>query len=786
MMDCTDYYVFLLDISTNEILEINEKDKNEILERMYFLQLRPFTLEESKKSKNKKLNEILKKKTFNEINNEIKIKISNIESHVPLYDVYTENIYLIKKYNVYTRVVHQHYRFPEKKLLEEIENNKKINEKYIQPNDKLLLRKIKKNELLLNFMAYFDLDILFGTYTKVFYKYSSFVGKETTVCKNPSFLPEFYHIKPYLTRSEVINFALNFGLKLSENYIEPEEINKICNKITKYQIDSQVLLKHQHHILNSNYLGLVQYYTLQGSFFMNQYLRNLTVYNQQNEYLESLISPMWNLVLTAPKFDKQYIVYRFVGRDDYLKNTKIGEIYTEKGFMSTTRDPFYRADLYKFGFILIKIKIPSDKVGVALCLETISHFPEEQEIIFPPNSKFKLISRDDNCEYYHTDINFMSKIKTKYEFEWVENSKITFERTIKFEENRSPIDFLKLKQISSISLIEKIKHFDNLFVNDMGQFKVNLADKEIIVLTEWFDSSGAYKNYYALETTTGYSMYSIYKGYILFYIEFAELKEGKQMHVNYYVKYSSVDASKVIGNDNLIKFFSSVAHYFDIHNVVIYANYLNCGTELIQSGGIRQREYEGTSYLLNSKNNSNNLSKLNNLNSSNNSNNKIGIMGGSYCNDIYQYLLNGKKMYAEDGILSVELQPKFSYHDLNYLKKQSPKEILQKIDRDELFQLYDKFYKDTNKLDNIADFYLWLIEENKCHLLDILINKIDKLLGKNNPFKNDIYILDSATYLYNRKYIQTYPTNISINPTIKRSIIKQGITETKFDEFRNK
>ena len=123
---------------------------------------------------------------------------------------------------------------------------------------------------------------------------------------------------------------------------------------------------------------------------------------------------MWNLVLSAPEFDKSYTFYRFIKEDSYLSGIKIGDLFTETGFVSTTRDPYYRSDLYKFGFILIKIKIPANRIGVALCLETVSHFPEEQEIIFPPNSKFKLISRDNDCVYYHTDSNFSSKIKTKY------------------------------------------------------------------------------------------------------------------------------------------------------------------------------------------------------------------------------------------------------------------------------------------------------------------------------------------------------------------------------------
>ena len=53
-----------------------------------------------------------------------------------------------------------------------------------------------------------------------------------------------------------------------------------------------------------------------------------------------------------------------------------------------------------------------------LCLEMISHFSGEQEIIFPPNACFKLVNKDENVKYHHTDTNFVSKIKTRYEFEY--------------------------------------------------------------------------------------------------------------------------------------------------------------------------------------------------------------------------------------------------------------------------------------------------------------------------------------------------------------------------------
>jgi hypothetical protein len=244
------------------------------------------------------------------------------------------------------------------------------------------------------------------------------------------------------------------------------------------------------------------------------------------------------------------------------------------------------------------------------------------------------------------------------------------------------------------------------------------------------------------------------------------------------MKYSSVDPNKVIGNDNLIKFFSSVAHYFDISNVVIYANYLNCNTTLVQSGGVIQRGFDSKEQITNYE-----QSVKKNIPT------KFNLIGGSYCSDLYQYLDTGIKKYSEDNILNQELIPKFSYHDLNLLKSVSPTQILVKDDRDEIYQLYDKYYKNFGKDDSIASFYLWLVKENKCYLLDLFIQKIDKILSqKNNPFKNDIYILDASTYLYNRKYINSYPINISIlDREIKRDIIGTDLQEQKiYNDRTNK
>lgn len=766
---------YLLNIKNDKIENI---DCTDALNKLYYLE---YTVPD----KNQLIDFADKHIDVNTIIKNNKINLSKIEDSIPLYDIYTDNIYLIGKYNVYDRVMHQNYRFPSDDILDELKIKLKALEKK-DSKDKLLLRQIKKINMMLNFMNCFDLDILHDTYIKIFYKYSNLAGKNTTNCMNQSFLPQVYHISPYLTRSEVINSALNYGIEVPDKILESNEINSLCKQIKKYQFTSDILLKHQRYIIKSGFLGLVQYYTLQGSFFMNQYLRNLASYSGKNIYLEQLIQPMWNLVLDAPEFDKSYTLYRFVQRDDYLQYLKIGDVYIEEGFLSTTRDQFYKADEYGFGFILIKINIPKNTKGVALCLEFVSHFPHEQEFIFPPKSHFKLIAKDFNCDYYHTNPHFISKVKTRYEFEWIENESISFNKK-SISKSLQTINFLEIKKSKSFTLAEKIKYFEDNFVNEMFQFKIIIGNKELVLMTEHFNSTDIYKKYYAIESKNGFAIYTIYKNFILFFIEIGEMNGENEIHINYYTKYSMIDPSKEIGDEELVTLFSSIAYFFDISNVILYGNYLSCNLydvgstgnkniqfTHVQSGGkhnkIKQRGFSHNKQMVEIDINENLELKTQN----------VDFLIGSYNVDIYQYLTTGIKKYSDIGILNLELQPKFSYYDLDILKQIPPNKILKKEDG-EIYQLYDKIFDKKNN--NIADFFIWL-KHNKCYLIDNFVSKIDIVL-KSNPFKNDYYVLDSSTYLYNRKYISTYPTTTNIRQNIKRNILKDNKNDYRTRQSTN-
>jgi len=267
-----------------------------------------------------------------------------------------------------------------------------------------------------------------------------------------------------------------------------------------------------------------------------------------------------------------------------------------------------------------------------------------------------------------------------------------------------------------------------------------LNNRVIKNIVEKYDSTGAYKSFYALkDMRDGFSIYSIHNGYLLYFIEIGETEHGNEMHVNYYVKYNTLEKEKIISDEEFMNLVSSIAYYFGINSVVIYAEYKSCATKVIKLN--RQRGFGSFDNSIVKQNNDVDEVSLN----------------GNYCIDFYHYLKDGVKRFASKKIATMELRPKFSYFDLEYLKKENPEKILSKDDRDEVYQIYHKVYK--QKETSIADFLLWIID-NKCYLIEYFIPKINKIYGDNNPFRNDMYLLEPITYLYNRRLISTYASVI--------------------------
>lgn len=568
----------IYDINKNEIIEMPVED---VIYKLYYLKVRPATQEELDKHNSKYTAE------------QIKQIISETETDIPLYDVFTQNIYIVQKRNVYQRVTNNHYRFPDELLLESIVKDKKKLEAKLKKfpekkNDGIFQNKLNKKRLMLEFMSYFDIQKLYDTYSRVFLLYAPEIGNKTYTCIRKSFIPHNSHLLPYYTKDEVIRLAMNNSLiEIPHNTsyddfkdsISSDSYVKLCKKIQANDISAAILMKHQNYIIDNNSVGLIQYYTVQGAYFINQYMRKMTPYPYKNDYLEEIIEKMWRLVLGAPAFDNDYTLYRFVSDDSYLQHLEVGDIFVEQGFTSTTRDPFYKTGSYNFGFILIKIKIPKGVKGVGLCLETLSHFAVEEEIILAPFAKLRLVAITNASDYYHPNKDFVSEVKKGYVFEWVSNTekidRLPFPRRIEFDGETKIIDFLKIEKSNSYTMKEKTSFLMSKYFDVMNRAKCKIGDNVFYVIGEYYNSMGAYKDMYAISTSEGFSLYAIYNGYLLFMIELGD-EEGSQMRVNFFSKYSELKRDAIMGDNNFINFLCSVAMYFNIAMIIIYADYYSC------------------------------------------------------------------------------------------------------------------------------------------------------------------------------------------------------------------
>lgn len=729
--------------------DLNVMDKHDVLDMLYMLKIKIPTVEQihdymGRNKTNQIANYFKHPSSYPDKIQQIKNEISKIEDKIPLYDVYRENLYIISKENVYDRITYQAYRFPDHSVIEALKDNqrtmqtslKKHEEQYTRLNTLkqttklssiqikeysnivVYFRKLRKLNLMLEYIDSFNLDLLEQTYFKILYHYG--YGKDIIFCKKKSFSPFLKHIKPYYTQMELICMAKNMGSsKLvsianqisSKKSVTSKDILRLCKKVSENDISYKILLQHQIHITKEDLVGLIQYYTIHGSYFMNQYLRQLTKYTSQNRFLESVIRSMVKLIRSAPGFDKHYTLYRFISNDDHIKHLNIGDTFVEKGFMSTTRNPFYNIQNHYFGFILMKIKIPANKRGIGLCIETLSEFKNEEEIILAPMTKLKLITKDQNVAYHNPNRSIALKVKTRYEFEWVGTESDLHWRQSS-EDDLKTVDFLKLKQIQSLSVDEKIYFFVKHYCNEMNQFHTYLGDHKVVVLCEWYDSTSVYKNFYAVSKNNGFSMYTFYDNYMMFFIEIGQTNLVPYMYVNYFFKFSSTKRSEIIDDTLFIEFLSKIAVYFDVHRVIIYSDYSSCRISAKEIERINDRDFM--------------LEQL-----------KIG---GNYSLDLYNYLKHDIRRFA--GVN--QIRPVFSYDHLNRLKTTSVSKILSKEDRDELYQIYWKVFlevENKKEFDNIAYFYVWVID-NYCYLTSELVHKMHKLFpADTNPFLNDFYEL---------------------------------------------
>ena len=216
------------------------------------------------------------------------------------------------------------------------------------------------------------------------------------------------HLIPYYSKQELIKLSKNMQIKIKDIdnidlivLSDKEKHHNFCELVSKNDISYEEILNHTKQIFDNNIISWICFYSFIGSFLLNNILRTKST-------ISSFLYEGLNKIshLNSMPLNKNYFIYRFSWDDEYLKNLKINDIFVDSGFMSATRNPFYSPGVNsngQFGLVLLKIHLPKNIKDMGIFIENFSLFPNEQEFLLYPYSKLKLISKNDNFKYYHTN-----------------------------------------------------------------------------------------------------------------------------------------------------------------------------------------------------------------------------------------------------------------------------------------------------------------------------------------------------------------------------------------------
>lgn len=481
-----------------------------------------------------------------------KIELSKYSEYIPMYDIFSENIYPINNLKLYYRLVNCHYRFITDEVKQWLINKKQ----------KATIEENVHYDNMLKIIDNYDLEYLEKTSYETLYKYSPDFGLSISICKRNSFHQYSFHLTPYYTKNELIKLGMNNKLidKIKPSNLVDKQLHyDICKLVSKNDIDSDTILNHMNIIIKNKCIGWINFYSMTGSYIFNKILRENLPMNQY------LFDGLNNIITTINKAElpNDYYFYRFVWDDEFLKDLKIGDIFMDKGFISTTRDPFYSPGIKKdFGLVLIKINIPKHIKGVGLLIENFSMFPKEEEFLIQPFTRLKLKYKDEKAKYFHTNEKFEKLIKKKYEFNLISVDNKYINNINIISDNKIPII-----EINNINIEGYVRtDLFNLFLNkcdNYGQFRYN----NDIYIAQWFDSTGTYSHNFKNKTKDGFIIYKYINGYPVLSIEMGEL-----LYVNYQRTICYYD-EYIEENNNL--FIAHIAKIFGYKNVYILFNYKN-------------------------------------------------------------------------------------------------------------------------------------------------------------------------------------------------------------------
>jgi hypothetical protein len=496
---------------------------------------------------------------------EDKMKLSLYEEQIPMYDIYSKEIYPINKKNIHSRLIEYHYRFINKEVYEWI---KLLHDKNIKN-----IELATKYSNLLKIMDNYDINTLIETSYKTLYKYSPSLGLLVSICKRNSFHPYINHLKPYYTKLELIKLGQNMSL-IKKNIMPDDLMDQtmhynVCKAVSNNDVSFTELELHHNHIINTNCISWITFYSHNGSFLFNKYLRNNIM---MQPFLYNGIKKINECIKNAPALSNEYDIYRFIWDDKFLNDLAIGDIFIDKGFVSTTRDPFYSPGLNgNFGLVLLKIKIPKNKKGVGLFIENFSLFPKEEEFLLPPNTKLKLLSRDENFKYFHTNSDFEKIINRKYEFELIETdwSVVDMIEPFKIKEEFHSI---KNINISGNNRVNIIKQFLKNYINENSQICIKINDTKYKINYHWFDTitTQSYEKLYYNKIIDGI-MFSVFdeNGY-----PFINIELGNKLVINYLNRFFYYKTKQDLDNKHL-ELILEFGRIFNYKKCIIFNNFNN-------------------------------------------------------------------------------------------------------------------------------------------------------------------------------------------------------------------
>jgi hypothetical protein len=600
--------------------------------------------------------------------------LSKYQDIIPMYDIYSQQIYPINKKNIHYRLIDSSYRFINNEIKEWIQN---LYKKY--KDNKELSKKLEYNLKIIN---NYDIDILIETSYKTLYEYSPKLGLLVSICKRKSFDPFVNHLKPYYTKLELIKLGQNMKLIKDvdiEKLLNQEYHYKLCKKISSNDVSFEEIKKHSLYIIDNNIVSYITFYSYYGSFLYNKYLRTN---KNMNEFLLEGINKILNVMKNSPALDNNYFVYRFIWDDSFINKLKIGDTVVDNGFISTTRDPFYSPGLTgKFGLTLIKINIPKNKKGTGLFIENFSLFQKEEEFLLPPFTKLKLISKDDKFKYYHTNEEFEKLIEKKYEFDYI-GTDYGLINNYKVKNNIKEITDVKNYILQGNDRISLFKNF----ISESSQISIKINNKIYLLNCMFFDSTenSSYAKLHYNKIKDGL-LISIYdNGY-----SYLNIECGKEMVVNYINKFYNYSKTKTEMNNDLMEIILEIGRIFHYKEAKIFPTYRN-------------------------------FSEFNN-----DDNNKIFLYTNFYNHTIYDYAKNKNKFindiflknnigwYSTDQLLNTKLDSEIK--DKLKISQNTIKEALIYIVENN-FSIYNKFMELTNLENNyyfIYEIYEKLNNQNR-------------------------------------------------------------------------